>query len=272
MLFITASVANVPFANAQGFLEIPQPNSYQSGIGIVSGWYCDAGQITFSIDGGREIPAAYGTERTDTEAVCGDRNNGFVFLINYNGQGNGPHQITVFADGIPFGSSSYQVSTPGDEFISGVSRTIEVSNFPVQGGSATLIWQEANQNFVITGFKATLGYNNLSGIWLLKAFSENAPGCGGYGEFSMTQQGIFLAGSGFLESNCDGTTSSAQLTGTVDGDDVAILFTIDDPGEPQPVQVRLTGEIADATLSKIEGDFSFEYPLYGRGSAQLTRQ
>ena len=52
-------------------LENPAPGSFQSGIGLISGWVCDAQAITISFDGGPPQEAAYGTSRGDTQAACG---------------------------------------------------------------------------------------------------------------------------------------------------------------------------------------------------------
>ncbi len=58
-------------AQAQAFLENPQPNSFLSGLGVISGWVCDAQRIDIEFDGVRS-QAAYGTSREDTRSVCGD--------------------------------------------------------------------------------------------------------------------------------------------------------------------------------------------------------
>ena len=48
---------------AQAALENPQPGSFQSGIGVVSGFVCDAEQIEIEFDGTASFEAAYGTSR-----------------------------------------------------------------------------------------------------------------------------------------------------------------------------------------------------------------
>src|SRR5436309_11507677 len=58
-------------AAAQGVLEVPAENSTQSGIGVVSGWHCDALRIEVAIDEGPPLLAGSGTERLDTASVCG---------------------------------------------------------------------------------------------------------------------------------------------------------------------------------------------------------
>lgn len=46
-------------------LEIPTPHTTLSGIGVISGWKCDAGELTVRFDGGDSIPLVYGSERKD---------------------------------------------------------------------------------------------------------------------------------------------------------------------------------------------------------------
>ena len=59
-----------------GYLENPGGNSYQSGIGVLSGWTCAADVVAIEIEtaGGQVLaqPVAYGTARLDTQDVCGD--------------------------------------------------------------------------------------------------------------------------------------------------------------------------------------------------------
>src|SRR5690349_15785082 len=72
-------------------LENPAPGSFQSGIGLISGWLCNATRVDVDIDGRVTIPAAYGTVRGDTQSACGDTNNGYGLLVNWNLLGDGPH-------------------------------------------------------------------------------------------------------------------------------------------------------------------------------------
>ena len=66
-----------------GYLENPGAASFQSGIGLISGWTCDAEAVEIVLNGEPQ-EAAYGTARLDTEAVCGDSDNGFGLLFNWN--------------------------------------------------------------------------------------------------------------------------------------------------------------------------------------------
>lgn len=70
--------------SAGAALENPQPGSFQSGIGLISGWVCTANRIDIEIDGTITVQAAYGTVRGDTISVCGDTDNGFGLLVNWN--------------------------------------------------------------------------------------------------------------------------------------------------------------------------------------------
>ena len=135
---------------AQSTLEIPRPGSFQSGIGIVSGWVCEANRIEIVFDDGAPIEAAYGTSRGDTQGVCGDTNNGFGLLFNWNLLGDGSHTVRALADGIEFARVSVTVTTLGTPFLEDASREVSISDFPEVGTGIVLRWQEAQQNFVIT--------------------------------------------------------------------------------------------------------------------------
>ena len=135
-------------------LENPAPGSYQSGIGIISGWVCEADLIEVTFENGTTgavttEPVGYGTSRADTADKCGDSNNGFGLLFNWNRLGDGQHTVRVSADGEEFARSTFTVTTLGEEFRRGLSKEVEVLDFPTSGEVATLQWQEAQQNFVL---------------------------------------------------------------------------------------------------------------------------
>ena len=105
-------------AGLQAVLENPSLGSSQSGIGIISGWACEAQEIVIEL-AGTPVPAAYGTPRGDTHGVCGDSNNGFVLLVNWNNLGPGAHEIRALADGVEFARTTVRVTTLGVEFLRG---------------------------------------------------------------------------------------------------------------------------------------------------------
>ena len=133
-----------------GFLENPGHNSFQSGVRVLSGWVCDADTVELAIGtAGRQV-AAYGTERLDTQAVCGDTDNGFGLLFNWNLLGEGEHTVVAFVDDVELGRATVQVTTLGHEFLRGAEGECVVEDFPRLGQSVLLEWQQTSQNFVIT--------------------------------------------------------------------------------------------------------------------------
>ena len=140
-----------------GYLENPGAGSFQSGIGLFSGWVCDAQRVEIEINARLTLKAGYGTIRSDTAGVCGDTNNGFGLLFNWNLLGDGTHTARALADGREFGRARFTVTTLGTEFLTGVSGTYRLPNFPKQGTNVIVEWQQASQNFVITGLQGVLG-------------------------------------------------------------------------------------------------------------------
>ena len=152
-LVVASSLVHV--ANAwepTGFLENPRNGSSQSGIGMVTGWVCDALVVDVEInDSPYTHLAAYGTERPDTEKTCGDTDNGFGLLLNWNELGDGEHKIVVFADGAELGRSTITVTTLDDKdtFPKGLEGEFVLDGFPDSESSVVIRWEESLQNFVI---------------------------------------------------------------------------------------------------------------------------
>ena len=95
-----------------GYLENPGANSFQSGIGVISGWVCEADAVEIAIDGETQA-AAYGTPRADTVADCGDVANGFGLLFNWNLLGGGVHTVRAVVDDVELGRATVRVTTLG---------------------------------------------------------------------------------------------------------------------------------------------------------------
>lgn len=138
-------------AFAQGNLENPQPESIESGIGLVSGWHCTAKEIVVSVDGVSLGKSGVGSIRNDTVSICGHANTGFSLLYNYNTPEPGPHVISVYADGVLMETRSFSTTRSGGEpFLSGANKRIEAGDFPQVGSTAILDWSQAKQSFVVT--------------------------------------------------------------------------------------------------------------------------
>lgn len=136
---------------AQAALENPQSGSSQSGIGTISGWKCTATTVDFVIDGRITVQAAYGTIRGDTQNVCGDNNNGFGLLVNWNLLGAGQHTLVARADGVEFARSTFTVTSLGADFLRGVTGQYQLPGFPTPNTDVTVKWEESLQSFVIAG-------------------------------------------------------------------------------------------------------------------------
>ena len=75
-------------------LEIPGDGTKLSGIGVISGWKCEAEALTIVFnEDGTHIPLLYGTERTDVRdaGACNSADVGFVAIWNWGNLGDGTH-------------------------------------------------------------------------------------------------------------------------------------------------------------------------------------
>lgn len=142
--------ASIPIGNLPiGNLESPQQESFESGIGLIRGWMCQADNIEVQIDGGQRYHVAYGTARSDTKEVCGHSNTGFGFVYNWNSLGNGNHNLRLFVDNQEFTSVNFTTTTLGTNYLHGVSYDQILQNFPENGHNTKIHWSGPHQNFVI---------------------------------------------------------------------------------------------------------------------------
>ena len=148
-------------------LENPAHFSYASGIGLISGWACEAStievyilqRIVQDVPGGPVLREddflgpfypAYGTARGDTLEECGDSNNGFGLLFNWNLLGNGYHAVGLWVNGVVAGAAVFTVTTLGREFVRDVRPYCYDFPHPfIPGQSVALTWEESIQGFVL---------------------------------------------------------------------------------------------------------------------------
>ncbi|MGE0824616.1 MAG: right-handed parallel beta-helix repeat-containing protein [Candidatus Binatia bacterium] len=195
---IGAFESHLPITKAS--LENPAPDSFQSGIGLISGWVCEATRVELTVDGHLDLTAAYGTKRDDTYDTCGDTNNGFGLLVNWNLLGTGAHTVRVMADGVEIAHAPFSVATLGlDQFPRGLSGTFILQDFPHPGQAVQVKWEESVQNFVITNPGAESPAHGSNGPG---AFLENP-------EPGSSQSGIGLI-SGWI---CDATRVDIDVDG-----------------------------------------------------------
>ena len=129
-----------------------------SGIGVISGWKCEAdGDLTIVFnDEGNHIPLVYGTERTDVrkngQCLENDHANvGFVTIWNWGNLGDGDHTAVAYDNGEEFSRATFTVGSTGEEFLKGAMRQYLLENFPVLGETTILEWNESTQHFEIRG-------------------------------------------------------------------------------------------------------------------------
>ena len=129
-------------------LEIPTPHTTVSGIGVISGWKCEAGALTVRFDGGAPLPLLHGAERADVlkAGACDHATVGFLSIMNWGNLGDGEHTAVVYDDGVEFGRSVFTVRRFRDAFVTDAALTLPVQDFPHQGDTAVFTWSEATQH------------------------------------------------------------------------------------------------------------------------------
>ncbi len=147
-------------------LENPAQNSFRSGVSAISGWACDAEEIVVEING-EPLTAAYGTIREDTAEVCGDTDNGFSLLWNWNNLGTGVHTVRALIDGVPFARSRVTVTTFGDKMLGDEEKATFTRDFV----------QAALDRYDRDGREATIAYYNsqasIDREWYVFIIDEN---------------------------------------------------------------------------------------------------
>ncbi len=193
-------------------LESPTEGSFESGIGLIRGWVCDAAKVEVKIDGGKPWLTAYGTERGDTASVCGDTNNGFGLTFNWNLFGGGLYSLQALADGTPFGDVIFRVATLGMEFLRDApTRDYVLPDFPRSDLSATVRWSEAHQNFVIVGARTDRGTHYCSGSTPASVVS---PASSILGHLESPSPGSCESGIGLIRGwVCNATTVEVEIDG-----------------------------------------------------------
>ena len=145
-----------------GFLGNPRDGSTQSGIGLISGWVCEAENIEIVVEDslGRvlaEVAVVYGMERLDVAAagICETETAGFATIFNWSSLGDGTRLVRIFIDGQEAHRASVTVVTFGQSFLRGASGRYRLTDFPSRGQSVVVEWEQGLQNFVITETDAT---------------------------------------------------------------------------------------------------------------------
>jgi len=254
LIIAVAAFAWAGSAMGEGYLENPQEMGHESGIGVVSGFHCDAEVIEVKFDDYDPIPAAHGTTRADTAELCGNENTGYGLLWNWNLLGPGQHIVRVFADGVEFDSATFEVSTLGQEFVRGLVLQTDLIAIDV-GKMFDLRWQESKQNFAIedvedADFTLPELVAVLSGVW---SGAWHSPG--GTGTISMT---FDEAESGYprvtaIELTGTGCASNGVATGDLDDLNDPLITGIMDDGSNVEFELLVT-----ESFTTLGGAFYFD--------------
>ena len=100
---------------------------------------------------GEPYLAAYGTERLDTAyapdgtRICGDTDNGFGLLVNWNRFGAGEHTVVAFVDGVELGRATITVTTLGEEFPRGLEGEYVLDGFPDSESAVVIRWRNPSK-------------------------------------------------------------------------------------------------------------------------------
>ena len=148
LVVLAPSLAVAQAQKIEGRLEIPSDGDTLSGIGVISGWKCEAeGGITVRVDDENPLPTLYGLSREDTEETCGDTDNGFVTYFNWGLLGDGTYTVAVLDNGVKFDSSTVKVATFGEEFVEDADPgPFTILDFPSLGEKADFVWNTSTQH------------------------------------------------------------------------------------------------------------------------------
>ena len=145
----------VPSLAHAATLENPDNGASYSGIGVISGWKCEAdGALTVSFFDadmmrvGNPVPLVYGSERPDVRnnSACASAAVGFVALWNWGNLSDGTYTAVAYDSDVEFARSTFQVATLGTEFLTGASTQVSVPDFPTPGETTTFQWNQATQH------------------------------------------------------------------------------------------------------------------------------
>ncbi len=154
-------VVLVPSLAHAEMLENPGNGLSYSGVGVISGWKCEAnGDLTAHIYDEDmmlawedPIPLVYGTERTDVSdaGACDSADVGFVAIWNWgNLESDGTYTVVASDNGEEFARSTFKVTVLGPEemprFLFGASGECRVPDFPTPGETTLFEWNQNTQH------------------------------------------------------------------------------------------------------------------------------
>ncbi len=149
LIVIVWMLGVMPAIAPAAMLGIPGPRSTLSGIGVISGWKCEAGDLTIRFNGGPPIPLLHGAERKDVldAGACRHANAGFVTIMNWGNLGDGSHTAVAYDDGVEFARSRFRVVTPRYAMTPPhVQGECISDDFPEPGDQSRFVWNPTTQH------------------------------------------------------------------------------------------------------------------------------
>ena len=142
----------IPSLALAATLENPGHGLSYSGIGVISGWKCEASALTVRffdedmLPFGAPVPLVYGTERLDVpqNSSCDNATAGFVAIWNWENLSDGTYTAVAYDADVEFARSTFSVVTLGTE--PGTSAQVSVTDFPQAGETTTFEWNQATQH------------------------------------------------------------------------------------------------------------------------------
>lgn len=188
-------------------LESPAHKATLSGLGFISGWKCNAGNITVTINDGGHIPVATGQPRADTRIACGTIHNGFITQMNWALLGDGKHSIVAYDDGVKFASAVFTVVTAGEPYLPDAAGECVVPDFPAPGENASFAWNTSTQHLELTDVGShvvppepgTAALERFVGLWQAE-WHYTSEGCTHHPSFTTTYP-FFLSAAGELDTS-----------------------------------------------------------------------
>ena len=220
-LLIIAAVVPALAAAAPAYLENPQPGAPLSGIGVITGWACNAQRVEGAFDGGAAFAIPAGSSRPDTAVACGGAaNSGFGFTFNWNNLAPGTHTLRVTADGAELATRSFVVVDLGGQWIDDRQQATTANDFPRSGQRTLLQWQAATQSFIVKEVRNDAP--SLKGRWN-GADLERRSGCtapennGNHGTYAQYQVDFSDTAFSLQESGVTGLTCTYSGPSKQDG-------------------------------------------------------
>ncbi|MCV6627318.1 MAG: hypothetical protein OIF38_14555 [Cellvibrionaceae bacterium] len=145
-----ASISPLSLAQGKFNLESPGHRSFESGVGVIRGWACEAKKVHIVVDDKHTFNIPSGSQRGDTAETCANEgDNGFGMVMFWPNFGLGAHKVDLFLDDKKSASHVFHVAAASATYNLNLSKTATVNNFPRGTSDNRLKWSTPLQNFIL---------------------------------------------------------------------------------------------------------------------------